>query len=104
NRAPENNDFLQLFKHDNEQSAEMIIAVECVETPDMSNPRSINYGNRVTGGSAWNNYLPNTAYVERFENAHGSKFDWEQYLPNYKAMHPKERSVFLLRDGLVSGN
>lgn len=104
NGAIGNDDFFQLFKPANEQCAEMIFAVECVETPRMGNPRSINYGNRVTGGSAWNNYLPNPAYVERFENADGSKFDWEQYLPNYKAMTPKERSVFFLRDGLVSGN
>lgn len=104
NGAIGNDDFFQLFKPANEQCAEMIFAVECVETPSMGNPRSINYGNRVTGGSAWNNYLPNPAYVERFENADGSKFDWEQYLPNYKAMTPKERSVFFLRDGLVSGN
>lgn len=99
-----NDDFFQLFKPANEQSSEMIFAVECVENPGMGNPRSINYGNRVTGGSAWNNYLPNPAYVERFENADGSKFDWEQYIAEYKAMTAKERSVFFLRDGLVSGN
>lgn len=104
NGVPGNDDFFQLFKPANEQSAEMIFAIECVETNNMGNPRSINYGNRVTGGSAWNNYLPNPAYVERFENADGSKFDWEQYLPGYKALTPKERSVFFLRDGLVSGN
>jgi hypothetical protein len=104
NGAKGNDDFFQLFKPANEQSAEMIFAVECVETTDMGNPRSINYGNRVTGGSAWNNYIPNPAYVERFENADGSKFDWEQYIPGYKSMSPKERSVYFLRDGLVSGN
>lgn len=99
-----NDDFFQLFKPANEQSPEMIFAVECVETSGMGNPRSINYGNRVTGGSAWNNYLPSVAFVERFENADGSKFDWEQYIPDFKSMDVKKRSVFFLRDGLVSGN
>ncbi|MDR1722853.1 MAG: RagB/SusD family nutrient uptake outer membrane protein [Tannerella sp.] len=104
NGAAGNDDFFQLFKPANEQCAEMIFAVECVEQTNMGNPRGINYGNRVTGGSAWNNYLPNPAFVERYENADGSKFDWEQYLPGYKSMAPKERSVYFLRDGLVSGN
>lgn len=104
NGAPGNRDYFQLFKPANEQSAEMIFAVECVATTGMGNPRGINYGNRVTGGSAWNNYLPNPAYVERFENADGSRFDWEQYLPGYKSLTPKQRSVFFLRNGLESGN
>lgn len=104
NGAAGNKDFFQLFKPANEQCAEMIFAVECVATTGMGNPRGINYGNRVTGGSAWNNYLPSPAYVERFENADGSKFDWEQYLPGYKSMTPKQRSVYFLRNGLESGN
>ena len=104
NGSAGNDDFFQLLKPANEQCAEMIFAVECVEYTNMGNPRGINYGNRVTGGSAWNNYIPNPAYIERFENADGSKFDWEQYLPGYKSMTPKERSVFFLRNGLESGN
>jgi starch-binding outer membrane protein, SusD/RagB family len=104
NGAAGNTDFFKLFKPANEQCAEMIFAVECVATSGMGNPRGINYGNRVTGGSAWNNYLPSPAYVERFENADGSKFDWGQYIPDYKSMTPKQRSVFFLRDGLASGN
>ena len=93
NGAPGNRDYFQLFKPANEQSAEMIFAVECVATTGMGNPRGINYGNRVTGGSAWNNYLPNPAYVERFENADGSRFDWEQYLPGYKSLTPNKGRI-----------
>jgi tetratricopeptide (TPR) repeat protein len=104
NGATGNDDFFQLFKPANEQCAEMIFAVECVERSGMGNPRGINYGNRVTGGSAWNNYLPSPSLVEMYECADGSKFDWETYLPGYKSMTPKERSVFFLRDGLESGN
>ena len=44
------------------------------------NPRGINYGNRCTGGSAWNNYLPNPAFVEMYECADGSEFDWEKII------------------------
>lgn len=102
--AKGNDDFFQLFKPANEQCDEMIFSIQCVETSSMGNPRGINYGNRCTGGSAWNNYLPNPAYVESFECADGSEFDWEKYCPGWMSMKPTERVVFFLRDGLQSGN
>jgi len=104
NGAVGNKDFFQLFKPANEQCDEMIFSVQCVQTTGMGNPRGINYGNRVTGGSAWNNYIPNPAFVEMYECADGSDFNWEKYCPDWKAMTPKARSVFFLRDGLKSGN
>lgn len=99
-----NDDFFQLFKPANEQCDEMIFSIQCVETTDMGNPRGINYGNRCTGGSAWNNYLPNPAFVEMFECADGSDFNWEKYCQGWDSMNPTERVVFFLRDGLESGN
>lgn len=102
NGAKGNKDFFNLFKPANEQCDEMIFSVQCVETNGQGNPRGINYGNRCTGGSAWNNYLPNPAFVERYENADGSKFDWNQYCPGWSSMTPKQRVVFFLRDGLVN--
>ncbi len=104
NGSKGNDDFFQLFKPANEQCDEMIFSVQCVETTNMGNPRAINYGNRVTGGSAWNNYLPNPAFVEMYECADGSEFDWERYCPDWYSMAPKERVAFFLRDGLKSGN
>lgn len=104
NGAAGNDDFFQLFKPANEQCDEMIFSVQCVETTNMGNPRAINYGNRVTGGSAWNNYIPNPAFVEMYECADGSKFDWEKYLPDWHSMAPNKRVAFFLRDGLQSGN
>lgn len=103
NGAKGNDDFFQLFKPANEQCDEMIFTVQCIQTTNMGNPRAINYGNRTTGGSAWNNYIPNPAYVEMFENADGSTFDWEQYCPGWHQMTPQQRVVFFLRNGLVSG-
>ena len=102
--AKGNDDFFQLFKPANEQCDEMIFSVQCVETTGMGNPRAINYGNRVTGGSAWNNYIPNPAFVEMYECADGSEFDWEKYCPGWHSMAPQARVAFFLRDGLQSGN
>lgn len=104
NGAKGNDDFFQLFKPANEQCDEMIFSVQCVETTDMGNPRAINYGNRVTGGSAWNNYIPNPAFVEMYECADGAEFDWEKYCPGWHSMAPQARVAFFLRDGLQSGN
>ena len=102
--AKGNDDFFQLFKPANEQCDEMIFSVQCVETTGMGNPRAINYGNRVTGGSAWNNYIPNPAFVEMYECADGSEFDWEKYCPGWHSMAPQARVAFFLRDGIQSGN
>lgn len=104
NGAPGNDDYYQMLRPANEKSSEMIWALACMRTTNMGNPFSINYGNRSTGGSAWNNYLPNPAFVERYEEADGSQFNWEDYCPGYTSMTPTERSVFFLRDGLDSGN
>jgi tetratricopeptide (TPR) repeat protein len=104
NGAKGNRDFFNLFKPANEECSEIIFSVQCVEQSGMGNPRAINYGNRVTGGSAWNNYLPNPAYVEMFENADGSAFNWDDYCPGWSGMQPKQRVVFFLRNGLQSGN
>lgn len=104
NGAIGNDDFFQLFKPANEQCDEMIFSVQCVETTGMGNPRGINYGNRCTGGSAWNNYIPNPAFIEMYECADGSDFDWEKYCPGWSSMTPQERVAFFLRDGLQSGN
>ena len=104
NGAKGNNDFFMLFKPANEQCDEVIFSVQCDRQNGMGNVRGINYGNRCTGGSAWNNYLPNPAYVEMFENADGSKFNWDDYCPGWSTMQPKQRLAFFLRDGLKSGN
>ena len=96
--------FKQLFKPANEQCDEMIFSIQCVELSGMGNPRAMLFGNRGTytgDKGAWNNFIPNPAYVESFENADGSPFDWEDYCPGYSNMTPKQRSVFFLRNGMT---
>lgn len=97
--------FKQLFKPANEQCDEMIFTIRCTQQDGMGNNRAVLYGNRDTGvtSGAWNNFLPNPAYVESFENADGSKFDWDKYIPGYTSMTPEQRSVFFLRNGMTDG-
>lgn len=96
--------FKQLLKPANEQCDEMIFAIQCTNLAGMGNPRAVLFGNRCTAvtSGAWNNYLPNPAYVESFENSDGSKFNWEDYLPGWNEMTPRQRVVFFLRDGMTA--
>ena len=94
--------FKQLFKPANEQCDEVIFSQQCTQLSGMGNPRAVLFGNRVTAvtSGAWNNYLPNPAYVESFEMADGSTFNWEDFCPGWNSLTPVQRSVFFLRDNM----
>ena len=59
------------------------------------------FGNRCTYGSMWNNYLVNPDFVDTYECADGSKFDWSKIIPEYYKLTVNERRVFFLRDNLT---
>ena len=100
-----NDSFKQLLKPANEQCDEMIFSIRMTQQPGMGNSRAVLFGNRCTGvtSGAWNNYLPNPAFVESFENADGSKFNWDDYCPGWSEMTPEQRSVFFLRNDMTDG-
>ena len=95
-----------LFKEENERCDEMIFSLQCAEGNnwECANNKNGNYGNRSmpddgTGtGIGWTNYIVNSTFVDTYENADGSKFDWDDYIPGYNEMTPEERSVYFLRD------
>jgi hypothetical protein len=98
------NSFKELLKPANEQCEEMIFSIQCVEFSGMGNPRAMLFGNRGTytgDKGAWNNYIPNPGFVESFENADGSKFEWKDYFEGWDEMTPKARSVFFLRNNMT---
>lgn len=97
--------FKQLLKPANEQCDEIVFSIRMTQKDGMGNNRAVLFGNRCTGvtSGAWNNYLPNPAFVESFENADGSKFNWEDYCPGWNDMTPEQRSVFFLRNEMSTG-
>ena len=97
-------DYKQLFKEANEQSKEMIFSVQCIGLDGLGNDISFRYGTRSSFGSCWNTYLVNADFVETYENADGSKFNWNDYIPGYNEMEPAARAVFFLRDGLTGAD
>lgn len=94
-------EYKQLFKEANEQSPEMILSVQCIGLSGLGNDISFRYGTRSSFGSCWNTYLVSTDFVETYENADGSEFDWDDYIPGYNEMEPAARSVYFFRDGLT---
>lgn len=94
-------EYKQLFKEANEQSPEMIFSVQCIGMPGLGNDISFRYGTRSSFGSCWNTFLASTDFVETYENADGSEFDWDDYIPGYSEMDPAARSVYFFRDGLT---
>ena len=95
-------DWADLLHPQNEQCAEMIFSVQCQAEEGMGNIRGRSFGNRDTGGSGWNNYIPNPAWVQSFENADGTPFRWEDIFPKWNDMTPEARSVYFLRDGMTA--
>lgn len=93
--------YKQLFKEANEQSEEMIFSLQCIGEAGYGNEFSFRYGSRASFGSCWNTYLVNADFVESFECADGTKFDWNDYIPGYNEMEPKERAVYFLRDNMT---
>lgn len=86
----------------NEDCDEMIFSVQF--SPE------VNYGNAmhrafaprsVYGGEGWTNFIVNPAFVDGFENADGSKFNWDDVIPGYNSMPSKARRVFFLRDHIT---
>ncbi|MCW9706077.1 RagB/SusD family nutrient uptake outer membrane protein [Fodinibius salsisoli] len=94
-------DYKDLFKEANEDHPEMIFSVQNIALSGLGTRTQKHVGTRVAFGSNWNNHLPNVDFVESYENADGSEFKWDEYLPGYSSMSPTERKVFFLRDGLT---
>ncbi len=94
-------DYKALFKTANEKCNEMIFSIQFLNVSGYSHRLTRAFGNRVTGGSAWNNYIANPTLAESYECEDGKLFDWDDFLPGYSSMTPRERSVFFLRDNMT---
>jgi hypothetical protein len=95
-------DYRTLFKVANERCDEMIFSIQFLPISGYSHRLTRAFGNRVTGGSAWNNYIVNPSLAENFECSDGKKFNWDDFLPGYSSMEPRARSVFFLRDNMTA--
>ena len=93
--------YKQLFKLANERCDEMIFSIQCVDEDAYAHRKPQGFGNRVTAGSDWNNYLPNPAFVDSYECVDGKPFNWNDFIPGYNEMGTNARMVYFLRDGMT---
>lgn len=93
--------YKQLFKLANERCDEMIFSIQCVDEDAYAHRKPQGFGNRVTAGSDWNNYLPNPAFVDSYECVDGKPFNWNDFIPGYNEMSTNARMVYFLRDGMT---
>lgn len=94
--------YKNVLRLENEQCDEMIFSV-CFN-PDANRGNALHraYGLRSSfGGEGWGNFLVNPAYVDSFENADGSKFNWDDIIPGYSKMTANARRVYFLRDNMT---
>lgn len=101
--------YKQLFKLENERCDEMIFSIQCTDADNGSSSHQKNhfYGSRCLPddgsgvGLGWTNYIVNPRFVESYENADGSPFNWDDYIPGYSSMTPAARAAYFYRDGLT---
>lgn len=93
-------EFKKLFKEESEQCDEMIFSIQNIDRNNFGSSSQFYLGSRSSKGpgGCWNTYIVHTDFVDIFECADGTGFEWDDVIPGYTGMEPKEREVFFLRD------
>lgn len=91
----------ELFTEKNEKSVEMIFPLQFNSQPGFCHnwQQVIGCTDQYVG---WQHIKPAPDFVDSFQNADGSKFDWASVagLEDWNDLDVKQREVFFLRDGL----
>lgn len=90
--------YKELFTEANERCEEMIFSVQHIGDAGFGGNSQFYCGTRSSFGSCWNTYLVATDFVDMYEYADGKAFNWEDVIPGYNSMSPKDREVFFLRN------
>ncbi len=91
-----------LFTVTNEQCPEMIFSIQNIGQQGYGGTVQLYYGSRSAFTSDWNYYMPTPDLVDLYENVDGSKFNWNDVIPEYSSLTVAEREVFFLRDNLTA--
>ena len=90
--------YKMLFKTANEQCPEMIFSMQNMDLAGYGGTSEFYCGTRSSFGSCWDWYGPSNELVDLYENIDGSKFNWNNIIPNYNVMTPAQREVFFIRN------
>lgn len=93
--------YIDLFSPENEQDPEMIFTIQYDAEQGYRDNIQQALGARDTYGG-WTEVKPSADWVDYFQNADGTKFDWSQVpgLEDWNSLTAKQRAVFFCRDGL----
>lgn len=98
-----NGSYKDLFTLANEKSNEMIFSIQHInQAGGYGSTTQFFCGSRSSFGSCWNTYLASPNLVDLYENADGTKFNWDNIIPGYNAMAPAKREVFFFRNNLTA--
>ena len=96
--------YKELFTVENERCKEMIFSMQNVgDAPGYGGSQQFYIATRSMFGWNWNTHMPSPKGVDLYENEDGTPFDWEDIIPGYTTMTPKDREVYFLRDTLKGG-
>lgn len=93
--------YIDFFNPENEHDPEMIFAIQYDAEDGYRDNIQWALGARDTYGS-WTEVKPSADWVDYFQNADGTKFDWSNVpgLEDWNSLTAKQRAVFFCRDGL----
>ena len=97
--------FIDFFHYNNEKDHEMIFPLQFSSDAGYCDNLQLIIGGRDSWNS-WSNTRPSSDFVDYFQNADGTKFNWEDVIPewNNSEFTPDEnfykREVFFFRDGI----
>ena len=98
-----NKPYADVFKLANETSKEMVFSARMVEISSWGNAFSRSYGSwQVAGKGGNNSFYMSRQFVDSYQNADGTEFNWDAVIPGYSSMTPEQRSVYFLRDNMTS--
>lgn len=89
----------ELFTEANEHNSEMIFPLEFSTVDGYESLWNWVVGSR-SNLHAWNRLVPSNHFVDDFQWADGSAFNWKQIFPKWNSMSAGKREVFFLRDSL----
>ncbi|MCU0405041.1 MAG: RagB/SusD family nutrient uptake outer membrane protein, partial [Chitinophagaceae bacterium] len=97
-----NPNYRALFTEAQEQSPEMIFSIQNIGISGLGSTTQFFCGTRASFGSCWNTYMVSPNLVDLYDNADGSRFNWDVIIPGYSSMSPARREVFFLRNNITA--
>lgn len=90
-----------LFQRKNEKNREVILPLQFNSDAGFCSNWQMFIGGR-NHHDSWQSLMPSADFVDYYQNADGSKFDWASLpgLEDWNKLTPQQREVFFLRDGL----